>query len=65
MPGLPQLSFSPTDTPLQPLVGVDALGGIFDPNSWGQFLGGTHKKRGKDKMFSDKTHIAFGKRKEE
>ena len=61
LPGLPQLAFSPSDTPVQPLVGADALGGIFDPNSWGQFLGGTHKKRGKDKMFSDKTHIAFGK----
>jgi hypothetical protein len=31
---------------------------IWDPNSWGQFIGGTSSKRGKDKFFSDATHIA-------
>ena len=42
-----------------PLVGPDILGGMFDPNSWGQYLGGTHKKRGKDKGFTDRTHLAW------
>lgn len=30
---------------------------IWDQGSWGQFLGGTHRKRGKDKGFTDPTHI--------
>jgi hypothetical protein len=32
--------------------------GIWDPNSWGQFLGGTATKRGRDKGFTDSSHIA-------
>ena len=41
-----------------PEVGADTLGGIWDPNSWGQFLGGTHSKGGRDKGFSDSNHIS-------
>lgn len=33
-------------------------GGLWDPNSWGQFLGGTSRKRGRDRGFTDGTHIA-------
>ncbi len=32
--------------------------GIWDPNSWGQYLGGTSKKRGRDRGFVDTSHIA-------
>lgn len=32
--------------------------GAWDPNSWGQFIGGTSSKRGKDRYFTDATHIA-------
>lgn len=32
--------------------------GIWDPNSWGQFIGGTSVKRGSDKGFTDASHIA-------
>lgn len=32
--------------------------GIWDPNSWGQFMGGTSKKRGRDIGFTDNSHIA-------
>jgi hypothetical protein len=32
--------------------------GIFDPNSWGQFLGGTSSKRGRNKGFTDGSHIS-------
>ena len=32
--------------------------GIWDPNSWGQFLGGTSSRRGRDKGFTDASHIA-------
>ena len=32
--------------------------GIWDPNSWGQFIGGTSKGGGKNKQFTDPTHIA-------
>jgi len=32
--------------------------GIFDPNSWGQFLGGTNNKRGRNKGFTDGSHIS-------
>ncbi len=32
--------------------------GVWDPNSWGQFLGGTATKRGRDKGFSDASHVA-------
>ncbi len=38
-------------------VGPDTGGGIWDPNSWGQLIGGTHSKRGRDKGFSDASHI--------
>ena len=29
-----------------------------DPNSWGQLIGGTSRKHGRDKGFTDSTHIA-------
>lgn len=32
--------------------------GIWDPNSYGQFLGGTSRYRGRDKGFTDASHIA-------
>jgi hypothetical protein len=32
--------------------------GIWDPNSWGQLIGGTSTKKGRDKGFTDGTHIA-------
>eukprot|EP01033_Poteriospumella_lacustris_P010355 gene10355-7360_t len=32
--------------------------GIWDPNSWGQFIGGTSSKKGHDKFFTDPSHIA-------
>ena len=32
--------------------------GIFDPNSWGQFLGGTNNKHGRNKGFTDGSHIS-------
>ena len=32
--------------------------GIWDPNSYGQFLGGTSLRRGRDKGFTDASHIA-------
>ena len=31
--------------------------GIWDPNSWGQFLGGTSSKGGRDKGFTDSSHV--------
>ena len=31
---------------------------IFDPGSWGQFLGGTHSKNGRDVGFKDSASIA-------
>ena len=30
---------------------ADAVGGLFDPGSYGQYLGGTQKKRGNDKKY--------------
>jgi hypothetical protein len=39
-------------------VGVATFSGVWDPNSWGQFLGGTHSKGGRDKGFSDNNHVA-------
>lgn len=30
---------------------------IWDPNSWGQYLGGTHNRRGRNKKFVDHSHI--------
>ena len=38
--------------------GPATLDGIWDPNSWGQYLGGTSRKGGRDKGFTDGTHIA-------
>eukprot|EP00605_Chrysophyceae_sp_TOSAG23-4_P001181 GSChrysophyteH1.ASY1.ANO1.1289.1 assembled CDS len=38
--------------------GPDTRGGIWDPNSWGQYLGGTSSKNGRDKGFTDSSHIA-------
>ena len=32
-------------------------GSLFDPGSWGQYLGGTNMKRGSDRRFSDSSHI--------
>ena len=32
--------------------------GIWDPNSWGQYIGGTSNKNGRDKGFTDGSHIA-------
>jgi len=32
--------------------------GVWDPNSWGQLLGGTSSKNGRDKGFTDSSHIA-------
>jgi len=32
--------------------------GIWDPNSWGQYIGGTSRKRGRDIGFTDNSHIA-------
>jgi hypothetical protein len=32
--------------------------GVWDPNSWGQHIGGTSKKKGRDKGFIDSSHIA-------
>eukprot|EP01039_Chlorochromonas_danica_P005710 gene5710-6294_t len=38
---------------------VSATGkGIWDPGSWGQYLGGTPNKKGRNKGFTDATHIA-------
>ena len=44
--------------PLGKESGPDTHGGIWDPNSWGQYLGGTHPKNGRDKGFTDGSHIA-------
>lgn len=38
--------------------GAATAEGIWDPNSWGQFLGGTSRKKGRDKGFIDSQHIA-------
>jgi len=32
--------------------------GVWDPNSWGQLIGGTSSKHGRDKGFTDSSHIA-------
>ena len=37
--------------------GAFTVKGIFDPNSWGQFLGGTHSKNGRDVGFKDSASI--------
>jgi hypothetical protein len=38
--------------------GPNTNGGVWDPNSWGQYLGGTSSKGGRDKGFTDSSHIA-------
>ena len=38
-------------------IGTLIAKGIFDPNSWGQFLGGTHSGHGRDVGFNDGFHI--------
>lgn len=38
-------------------VGPETFDGVWDPNSWGQKLGGTSHGRGRDKGFRDSSHI--------
>lgn len=40
------------------LTGGPTGDGVWDPNSWGQFMGGTATKRGRDRGFSDASHVA-------
>lgn len=47
-------SFGPGGSEVGPATGL----GIWDPNSWGQFLGGTSSRKGRDKRFTDSSHIA-------
>jgi len=35
----------------------DEFGSIFDPGSWGQYLGGTNAHSGRNKKFTDSSHI--------
>ena len=44
--------------PLGSEIPAPTIDGIWDPNSWGQFLGGTSNKKGRDRGFSDASHIA-------
>jgi hypothetical protein len=44
--------------PHGPDVGPATGHGIWDPNSWGQLIGGTATKKGRDKGFTDPSHIA-------
>ena len=46
-------SFGPDGKQVGPSTGT----GIWDANSWGQYIGGTSKKRGRDKGFTDSSHI--------
>ncbi|MGB4191692.1 MAG: hypothetical protein WBJ81_04005, partial [Rickettsiales bacterium] len=39
-------------------VGPPTGHGVWDPNSWGQHLGGTSKKKGRDKGFVDSSHVS-------
>lgn len=39
-------------------VGPRVAEGVWDPNSWGQFLGGTSRRQGRDRGFIDPAHIA-------
>ena len=39
-------------------VGPPTGHGVWDPNSWGQLIGGTATKKGRDKGFTDPSHIA-------
>lgn len=38
-------------------VGGNTANGVWDPNSWGQYLGGTSRHHGNDKKFTDSSHI--------
>jgi hypothetical protein len=38
-------------------VGPETNDGIWDPNSWGQYIGGTSHRHGKDRGFRDGSHI--------
>ena len=44
-------------SPLGQEVGGATGVGIWDPNSWGQFIGGTHRRKGNDKGFVDTSHV--------
>ena len=46
--------FGPNGREVGPATGV----GIWDPNSWGQFIGGTSITKGRNKGFTDSSHIA-------
>lgn len=46
--------FSSTGSEIVAPTGV----GIWDANSWGQWLGGTSNKKGRDKHFTDPSHIS-------
>jgi hypothetical protein len=39
------------------LVGPPTGKGIWDPNSWGQYMGGTSDKKGRNSGFTDGTHV--------
>lgn len=39
-------------------VGPRVAEGVWDPDSWGQFLGGTSRRQGRDRGFIDPAHIA-------
>ena len=41
-----------------PEVGPPTGLGIWDPNSWGQFIGGTSNRKGRDVGFTDSSHIS-------
>ena len=47
-------AFSPIGHEVGPLTGI----GIWDPNSWGQYMGGTSAQKGSNLHFTDATHIA-------
>ncbi len=38
-------------------VGPSTNNGVWDPNSWGQYIGGTHNRGGRNKGFIDSSHI--------
>lgn len=37
---------------------MNTFDGVWDPNSWGQYLGGTSNRKGRDRGFTDSSHIA-------
>lgn len=39
-------------------VGAPTGHGIWDANSWGQYMGGTSSKKGRDKGFTDASHVS-------